>query len=171
MGEGERAVFKIYIRGSIDAVWHEITKTDALQPCMFNMRLTTPRLAAGSPFQMRSASGKYAAVVGEVLEFDPPHRYAHTFRFTQYDDPPCKVIYELKAVTGGVEFTMTLEDLPPGTMTTKQMTSGGKMIVNTLKAVVERGRPPMLTRLLFRLFGLLESKTPDRCKVENWPLD
>ena len=31
----------------------------------------------------------------EVTEFDPPRRFAHTFRFTQYDDPECTVLYEI----------------------------------------------------------------------------
>lgn len=44
MPESERAVFKIFIRGSIEAVWHEITKTDEPQLCMFNMRLDTDGL-------------------------------------------------------------------------------------------------------------------------------
>jgi hypothetical protein len=110
----ERAVFKIVIRGTIEAVWREITKTDSAQQCFFNMCLHTPGLKIGSPIQMRTRSGKYVGVIGKVLEFDPPRRYAHTFRFTNLDDPECKVIYELKEVPDGVEFVMTLEDMPAG---------------------------------------------------------
>jgi uncharacterized protein YndB with AHSA1/START domain len=167
----ERAVFKVFIRGSVDAVWREITKTDALQGCMFNMRLATPGLAPGAPMQMRTASGKYVGIVGEVLEFDPPRKYSHTFKFTQFDDPPCIVTFELHPVTNGVEFTMTLDNLPPGTKTAKQMVSGGSMIINTLKAIIETGRPKLGIRMLYRLFGLLEGLTPDRCKAEHWPLE
>jgi hypothetical protein len=170
MADSDRAVFKVFIRGTVDAVWREITKTDSLQGCMFNMRLVTPSLAPGAPMQMRSGSGKYVGVVGEVIEYDPPRKYSHTFKFTQFDDPPCTVTYELKPVTNGVEFTMTLDNLPPGTKTAKQMVGGGTLIVNTLKAIVETGRPKLGVRLLFRLFRLLEPTTPARCKVENWPL-
>jgi hypothetical protein len=50
LGEGDRAVFRVVIRGSIDSVWREITKTDELQKCMFKMRLDTdglhPRLSS-----------------------------------------------------------------------------------------------------------------------------
>ncbi len=171
MPEPERAVYKVFIKGTIEAVWREITKTDGVQPCMFNMRLHTPGLKRGAPMQMRTKSGKYTGVVGEVLEFEPPHRYAHTFRFTSFDDPPCKVIYELKEVAGGVEFTLFLEDMPKGTKTEKQMLQGGTMIVNTLKAVVETGRPSFVTRLLYKLFALLEITSPKKCRVENWPLN
>ncbi|MDB5349395.1 MAG: hypothetical protein JWN86_642 [Planctomycetota bacterium] len=171
MAESDRAVFKVFIRGSADAVWREITKTDALQGCMFNMRLVTPGLAPGAPMQMRTKSDKFVGVVGEVLEYDPPRKYSHTFKFTQFDDPPCTVTYELNPVATGVEFTMTLSNLPLGTKTAKQMVSGGKLIVNTLKAIVETGRPKFGIRLLYKFIGMMESKTPAQCKVENWPLE
>lgn len=166
----ERAVFRVFIKGTLQAVWREITKTDEIQGCMFNMRLHTDGLRSGGQVRMRTGSGKYTGVVGEVLEFDPPRRYAHTFRFTNYDDPPCKVIYELKEVSGGVEFTLILEDVPAGTKTAKQMTQGGTMIVNTLKAIIETGRPSFGTRLLYVLFKIMEPFSPKRTRSENWPL-
>jgi uncharacterized protein YndB with AHSA1/START domain len=121
--------------------------------------------------RMRSANGKYTAIVGEILEFEPPHRYVHTFRFTQYDDPPCTVIHELREVAGGVEYTLTHENLPAGTKTAKQMNQGGGLIVKTLKAVVERGRPTFGVRVLYVLFKLLGPLTPKKCRSEHWPLD
>jgi uncharacterized protein YndB with AHSA1/START domain len=169
--EYEKAIFRVFIRGSIRDVWREITKAGEVQPCMFNMRLDTDGLRPGGQIRMRSANGKYTGVVGEVLEFTPPHRYVHTFRFTQFDDPPCTVIHELKKVEGGVEYTLTHEQVPVGTRTAKQMIQGGALICNTLKAVVERGRPSFGVRLLYRLFRLLEPLTPRKCRSENWPLD
>jgi hypothetical protein len=166
----ERAVFKIFIRGTMEAVWREITKRDSAQQCFFNMCLHTPGLQIGAPIQMRTRSNKYVGAIGKVLEFDPPRRYAHTFRFTSMDDPECKVIYDLKEVAGGVEFMMTLEDLPAGTKTAKQMTQGGTMIINTLKAIVESGRPSLGTRMIYTVMRLTEPFSPKRCRVENWPL-
>jgi uncharacterized protein YndB with AHSA1/START domain len=119
---------------------------------------------------MRSANGKYTGVVGEVLEFQPPHRYVHTFRFTQYDDPPCTVIHELKEVDGGVEYTLSHENVPAGTRTAKQMNQGGPLICNTLKAVVERGRPSFGVRMLYCLFKVLGPLTPKKSRSEHWPL-
>jgi uncharacterized protein YndB with AHSA1/START domain len=171
MGAGDKAIFRVVIRGSIDSVWREITKTDELQKCMFNMRLDTDGLKPGGQIRMRSPSGKYTGVVGEVLEFQPPHRYVHTFRFTQFDDPPCTVIHELKEVEGGVEYTLTHENLPSGTKTAKQMNQGGPMICSTLKAVVEHGRPSFGVRLLHVLFKVLEPLNPKKCRSENWPVN
>ena len=135
---------------------------------MFNMMLVTPGLAPGSPIRIRTKSGKYTAIVGDVLEYDPPRRYVHTFRFTRYNDPPCKVAYDLKEVAGGVEFTMTITELAPGSATEKQMLQGGSLIINTLKSVVETGKL-FGTRLLYGMFALLEPISPKECKTENWP--
>jgi uncharacterized protein YndB with AHSA1/START domain len=154
----------------VEDVWREITKTDAVQGCMFNMRLHTPGLRPGAPIQMRTKSGKYTGVVGRVLEFDPPRRYSHTFKFTNYDDPECKVTYELVEVAEGVEFMLTIDDMPAGTRTAKQMKQGGTMIVNTLKAIVESGRPSFGTRLLYVLFAGMEPFSPKKMRVEHWPI-
>jgi uncharacterized protein YndB with AHSA1/START domain len=171
MPETERVVFKVFIRGPIEAVWHEITRQDGPQLCMFNMKLETDGLRPGGQIRMRTASGKNTGVVGEVLEVRPPHRYVHTFRFTQHDDPPCTVIHELKEVVGGVEYTLTHENVPAGTRTAKQMNQGGALIVRTLKSVIERGRPSFGVRLLYLLFKLTEPLMPRKCRSENWPLD
>ena len=170
MAETEKFVARIFIEGSIDAVWHEITKTDELQGAMFNMRLHTNGLKMGGQIRMRSADGKYTGVVGEILEFDPPHRYAHTFQFTQYDDPPCTVVYELAEVEGGVEFTLRVEDVPVGTKTAKQMKGGGDFIVKTLKSIVEDGKPALGTRMLFGVFKLMAPLSPKQSLSQNWPL-
>lgn len=169
MAKTDKAVFSVHIKGTIDAVWREITKTDEVQGCMFNMCLDTTGLKPGAKIFMRTADGKYTGVVGEVLEFDPPHRYSHTFKFTQYDDPPCKVIYDLREKDGGVDFTLTIDDMPVGTKTAKDMTGGGKMIVNTLKSIVETGRPAFGIRMLYLMFKVMGPlMTPKRCRSEHW---
>ncbi|MCB9880422.1 MAG: SRPBCC domain-containing protein [Planctomycetes bacterium] len=165
------AMFRVTIASTIDAVWNEITKTDEPIPAFFNSRMDVLRLAPGSRLAMRTADGKYTGVVGEILEFDPPRRFAHTFRFTNFEDPPCKVIYSLEEVAGGVQFTLEIEDLPPGTKTAKQMLQGGKMIVNTLKSVMETGRPSMGIRVLYRVFKLMQPLSPKRCASVHWPVD
>lgn len=166
----ERAVYKIFIKGTMQAVWHQITKTDEPQEAFFNNRMHTNGFKPGGTIRMRSPDGKYTAVVGEILEFDPPRRFAHTFRFTNLEDPECKVIYDLKEVPGGVEFSITLEELPTGTKTAKQMNQGATMILNTLKNMVERGKPSMGTRMLFGMFKVLgPMMTPKKCLSQNWP--
>lgn len=163
-------MFRVLIQGSLDDVWNEITRTDEPIAAFFNNRMHVGELKAGSKLAMRSPDGKWTGVVGEVLEVVPRQRFSHTFRFTNFDDPECIVIYDLEEKDGGVQFTLTIENLPTGTKTAKQMVQGGTMIVNTLKAVIETGRPSFGTRMLFVLFKLLAPFSPKKCRSENWPV-
>ena len=73
-------------------------------------------------------------------------------------------------VDGGVQFTLTAEGVPVGTKTAKQMEGGATFIVKTLKAIVEDGRPPLGTRVLFKVFKLMAPFSPKTTLTENWPL-
>jgi uncharacterized protein YndB with AHSA1/START domain len=158
------------IKGRIGDVWREITKTDTPQLAFFGAQMRYKALSPGSPVQMRTPDGKFTSVVGEILEVSPPYKFSHTLRFTAYDEPYCKVTYELKEVSDGVEFTLISEDIPAGSKTLKDMTRGGDFIVSTLKQIIENGRPAVGTRALYVFFGLLAFTTPAKCKSEHWPL-
>ena len=82
MSDKKNAVFKVHIQGSIEDVWHEITKTDEVQGAM----------------------------------------------------------------------------------------RGGKFIASTLKSIVETGRPSWTTRLLFKVFALMEGMSPKKSLSSNWQL-
>jgi hypothetical protein len=164
----KEAIFKVHIRGAIEDVWHEITKTESAQGAFFNSWLNTPGLRVGAPIRMRNKSGKYTSVVGDVVEFDPPNRYAHTMKFTAYDDPECTVVYDLKRVGDGVDFTLTIKDVAYGTKTAKDMLRGGPFITKTLKAIVENGQPSLSTRLLFKMFVAMEVFAPKKSLSSNW---
>ncbi len=168
MPDERQKVFRIFIKGSIHDVWREITRTDAPISCFFNSRMDTPMLEAGSKLAMRTPDGRNTGVVGEILECRPPTRFSHTFKFTRYDDAPCRVTYDLREENGWTEFTLTIDDLPLGTKTAKDMVQGGPMITNILKRVIETGRPSLGIRFLFWLFGLFP--IPARCRSEHWPV-
>jgi uncharacterized protein YndB with AHSA1/START domain len=170
VAEKKKAVFRILITGTMEAIYRELTKTDSPQGAVFNGMLTAKSLAPGNRMQMRTASGKYTMVDGQIVEIDPPRRFAHTHRFTQYDDPVCTVIYDLKPVDGRVEVTLTVEDMPAGTKTGDSMQKGGMFILNNLKAIVETGKPPFGTRMMYAMFGMLEFVLPARSKSDQWPL-
>ena len=167
----EKDVFRVIIRAPIHKVWAELTRTDSVLPFFFNSACKTPGLAVGAPVRMTSGNGKYAAVVGDVVEFDPPHRYAHTFKFTSLDDALCTVRYRLKEVDDGTEFTLINEGVPAGTKTEKYMTSGGRFIADNLKAFVETGKPTASGRFALFMMGLTAPLTPKKARAENWPFD
>lgn len=166
-----KQVYRVVIEAPIEKVWDALTKKGEVLPFFFNSVLVTSSLAPGAPVRMRSPNGKYTAVVGEVLEFEPPHRYSHTFKFTNLDDPLCLVRYELKSIEGGTEFTLTTENVAAGTKTAKQMDMGGKLIVKSLKYWVEKGKPPMISKIIGLVNSLSGPFTPKICRSENWPLE
>ena len=165
-----RLVNKIVIRGRIEDIWRELTKNNEPQAAIFNAWLHAQRLAPGAKLQMRTGDGKFTLVIGEVREFDPPRRFSHTFRFTQYDDPECIVVYELKPVTGGIEVTLTVDNVTADTRTAKDMARGSATILNTLKLVIETGRPSLGTRMMYWLMDRMTFVLPKRCRSEAWPL-
>ncbi|MEP7259704.1 MAG: SRPBCC domain-containing protein [Usitatibacter sp.] len=171
MAEKGKALFRVVINGPQQAIFDEITRTDRLLGAIYNARMHVTGTQPGAHMQMRTESGKHTLVVGEIVEYDPPRRFAHTHQFTQHGDPSCLVTYELKPVTGGIEVTMTVDDMPLGTRTGKAMASGGQFILDNLKAIVETGRPPLMTRMMYAAMGSMEFVLPAKTKAENWPLD
>ena len=91
MAEARKAIYRIVIAGSQEAIFRELTATDRPLGAIFNARMHTTGLRPGGRMQMRTVSGDHVIVDGEVLEYDPPHRFAHSHRFTRHDDPTCKV--------------------------------------------------------------------------------
>ena len=166
----DRRIYSVLIKAPIDTVWSTLVKTDEALPFFFGAVCDCESMQPGASFAMRSPNGKYTNVVGKVLEFSPPHRYSHTFKFTAYDDAPCTITYELEETDEGVQFSLITEDAPTGSKTEKSMDKGGTFIVNTLKAVVETGRPRLAGRLMLSMIGLTEMFSPKICASENWPL-
>ena len=58
MAENDKAVFRIVIAGSMEAIFRELTKTGSPQGAVFNSMLTlpTPGLIRGKKMQMRTVS-------------------------------------------------------------------------------------------------------------------
>lgn len=172
MSEVTQQISRVIIRATLQQVWDAITKEGVVLPHFFGSVMHTTGLKPGSQLRMRTPNGKYTAVVGEILEWDPPHRFSHTFRFTDLNDPPCRVSYELKEVDGGVEFTLISDQIVAGSKTEKQMAQGGPFITSVLKCVVEDGRPSFKQRLMLGMITVLGPLiTPAVCRSENWPLD
>lgn len=179
MAETETAVFSTHIDATKEAVWAEITRTDQPQDAMYHTVLHTTGLRPGAQYQMRTPDGRYVNAIGELLEYDPPTRLKQTVRFVRYDDPPVTVTYDIEdAPEGGVDLTITVEDIPVGTKTGNGWKGSGGIdwVGMTLKNVVEDGQAPLSTRVMYKFFDVFAPviaplATPKQTKVEHWPMN
>ena len=162
---------RTFIAAPIDTVWSTLVATDQALPFFFGSICQTKNgLAAGASYRMVHPSKKFAMVVGEVIAFDPPHIYSHTFQMTNIDEPPSKVTYELIEKDGGTQFSLTIENAIEGGKLIKEMTGAQGFIGANLKALCETGSPAFTGRmvaLLSPIFGLIAKKHQ---RIENWPL-
>jgi uncharacterized protein YndB with AHSA1/START domain len=167
----DRAVYKVLINAPIETVWSELIKTSAPRPFFWNSSWDAREMARGNAYRMVSNGGKTVAVVGEILEMDPPHRLVHSFRLTSLDDPPSTVTYTLKETEGGTEFCLITENIIAGSKSEKSMADGAKFIVENLKAFVETGKVKLGARIMLAMFALMSPLTPKSMSAEKWPLD
>ena len=163
--------YKIHIDAPIETVWSELIATTSPRPFFWNSNWDTKKMAAGSPYRVISTDGKTVAVVGEILEMEPPHRLVTTFRLTSLDDPASKVIYSLNEKDGGTEFTLITEEIPAGSKSEKSMADGAKFITSNFKAFVETGKVTFGARIMLAMFKLMAPLTPKSMSADKWPLD
>jgi len=163
---------RTFIKAPIETVWSTLVATDKALPFFFgSICQTKAGLTPGARYRMVHPNKKVAMVVGEVIAFDPPHLYAHTFQMTNIDEPPCKVTYALVEKDGGTEFSLTIENAIEGGKLIKEMAGAQSFIGGNLKALCETGKPAFTGRMvgiLGPIFGLL-AKPGQR--IEHWPLD
>lgn len=162
---------RTFIKAPIETVWSTLVATDKALPFFFGSICQTKNgLQVGQKYRMVHPGKKFAMVVGEVIAFDPPHTYAHTFQMTNIDEPPCKVTYALVEKDGGTEFCLTIENAIEGGKLMKEMAGAQGFIGSNLKALCETGSPAFTGRmvgLLGPIFGLFLKKAQ---RIENWPL-
>lgn len=170
--ETSTKVSRVTINAPVQQVWDTLTKQGEILPFFFGNVMHTTSLGPGAPIRMRSPDGKITGVVGDILEFEPPHKYSMTFKFTNFDDAVCKVTHELKEVDGGTEYTLTSSEIPAGSKTEKQMAQGGNIITSCLKSVCETGKPTGMAKFIM-LMGKLTPNfvQPKTTHSDRWPLD
>lgn len=167
----ERAVYKVLIKAPIETVWSELIETTSPRPFFWNSNWDAKDMAPGNPYRMVSDDGKVVAVVGEILEMEPPHRLVHSFRLTSLDDPASTVTYTLKETEDGTEFCLVTENVVAGSKSEKSMADGSKFIVKNFKAYVETGKATFGARMMLAMFRVMAPFTPKSMRADNWPLD
>jgi uncharacterized protein YndB with AHSA1/START domain len=167
----DKQVYKVLINAPIETVWSELVDTTQPRPFFWNGSWDTPAMAAGNPYRVASNEGKAVAVIGRILEMDPPHRLVTTFRLTALPDPPSRVTYMLEEKGGGTEFSLITEQVLEGSKSEKSMASGSRFIVENFKAYIETGKVTFGARITLAMYALTAPLMPKSMRAENWPLD
>lgn len=168
---GEKQVYKILINAPIETVWSELVDRAKPRPFFWNGTWDGPGFEAGAPYRMIANGGESVAVIGRILEMDPPRKLVHSFRLTNLPDPPSIVTYMLAEKDGGTEFSLITENVLAGSRSEKSMAEGAKFIVENFKAYVETGSVTLGARLMLGVLSLMAPMAPKTMKAENWPLE
>lgn len=168
----DRQVYRVIINAPIETVWSELVKTSAPRPFFWNGSWDAKAMSAGNRYRVTMNGGASVAVIGDILEMDPPNRMVTSFRLTALPDPASTVTYTLKEMeNGATEFCLITENVPAGSKSEKSMASGSKFIVDNLKAFVETGKPTFGAQMLIGLYALMAPMTPKSMSAEQWPID
>ncbi|MEQ8861736.1 MAG: SRPBCC domain-containing protein [Pseudomonadales bacterium] len=167
----DRAVYKVMIDAPIETVWSELVKQNTPRPFIWDGEWDAPEFSAGNPYRVMANNGKAVAVIGRILEMDPPRRLVTTFRLTSLPDPASKVTYTLTEKDGKTEFSLVTENVPAGTKSEKSMADGAKFIVENFKAYVETGKVTFGARMMLAVYSLMAPMMPKSMRTENWPYD
>lgn len=143
-GGGTTQVYVLYINAPADRVWAAITEPAEVSRFFHSMRLDADSRVGG---RLRSFSPDGSAQWGdnEVLEWDPPRRFAHTWR-SLYDpemaaEPESRVTWEIEPAPGGQTKLTLVHDRLEASPKTAASVVGWAWIVSNLKTVVETGQP------------------------------
>lgn len=128
----------IYIQAPLERVWQTLTRQE-------NQKIwyVAPGLAFGWEAGERVVWGQPKAPVieGVMLEWKPASRFAHTFRFTRFDEPPSRVEWNLLPL-GEVVSVEVKHYFPEEALETQAIiTDGWVTVLSRLKTYLETGSP------------------------------
>lgn len=160
-------VISIHIGVPRERVWNAITRTGEVQRAMYNTVLET-ELTPGARLRYYSPDRQRVFIIGEVVEVEPPRRFAHTYWFTTWKSgPPTLVTWELEEEGDtGCRVTVTHSGWTEEHDKPEKTGAGWKQILELLKSELETGDIPAGTKLMYRLMGWFMFAMPKRTKAE-----
>jgi DNA-binding transcriptional ArsR family regulator/uncharacterized protein YndB with AHSA1/START domain len=138
-------VFAIFIRATPERVWEAITSSEYTLKYYFSSAVASD-LKPGSPI-VHAIAGE-PAILGEVIESDPPTKLVCTFDARWDDevrpDPPSTISWLIEPAGPGVSKVTVVHDGFVGeTATSKQVGGGIPFILSGLKTLLETGEQLM----------------------------
>jgi len=159
-------VVSIHIAVPVQRVWDEITKTGRIQRALYNTVLET-ELRPGSRLRYYSPDRKRVFIVGEVVEVDPPRKFAHTYQMLMNGvEPPTLVTWQLEEENGGCRVTILHSGWTGAHKAPEKVAAGWKEILGLLKHDLETGDIPGKTKVMYAVMGWFMFMMPKTTKTE-----
>lgn len=138
-------VYQLYIRASAEEVWDAITDPKVIARFHFGAQNDPSDFAVGSRIKSWSPDRSRLWTHNQVLAFDPPRRFAHTWR-SLYDpdlaaEPESRVTWDVEPVPGGYARLTLTHDRLDGSPRTAAHVRGWSYILSNLKTLLETGEP------------------------------
>jgi uncharacterized protein YndB with AHSA1/START domain/DNA-binding transcriptional ArsR family regulator len=136
-------IFTIFIRTTPEALWQAITESEFTMQYYYSNSVESD-WRPGSSY--RYTIGDDLAIVGTVLESDPPRRLVSTFdaRWDEHvaPDPPTTITWEIESAGDQLcKLTVVHEGFASRTATYDSVGGGMPYILSALKTLLETGRP------------------------------
>ena len=136
----EPTVFEqiIYVGVPAEKVWQAIVDAEIVEKYHF---LPLTRIETKPGGMMAYGEGDPPPISCQILEIHVEQKLVHTFTFShQQDDPPSRVIYELKPMGEMCELHLTHDQFGGETATYHDVCGGWPVILSALKTLLETGK-------------------------------
>ena len=138
-----RHVYQVFIRTAPERLWEAITTSEFTTRYYYASTVESDWQPGSS---LRYVSGADTAILGTVLEAEPPRRLVTTFDARWDDevgpDAPSRIAWEIEDAGPGVcKLTVVHDGFEPGSATAQQFEGGRPFILSGLKTLLETGQP------------------------------
>lgn len=149
--DGPRLRCAFDVAASPEAVWQAFTGSDEPRPYYFDAVLQA-EMRPGGRWRFVTDDRERLLASGEILTLEPPHRFEHTFRAADLEDPASRVLVEITAVGAGSRVKLVHDGFPEKTTTYRRFRRAHPLALSALKAFVERGELPVRARIYTAIF-------------------
>lgn len=130
-------IYEVAVDASAADAWAALTDPDTVRRYYFG---TAPRTTweVGSQIQFVDDDGD-PQIIGEVLEFEPPTRLAHTFVATWYGEPDDQgsLHWEITPAGDGCRITLIHRGAKADTREGSETADGSRELIEALKVLLE----------------------------------